>query len=81
MLFSKIWLEPMLFRLTLEPVAMKRYQSLIQETWWLWLLFFVVGCVMSWLSLVFLLTFPICIFVFFWFAFVRYDEDGNFKGT
>lgn len=81
MQFSKIWLEPTLFGLTLEPVAMKRYQSLIQETWWLWLLFFVVGCVMSWLSLVFLLTFPICIFVFFWFAFVRYDEDGNFKGT
>jgi len=60
---------------------MKRYRSLIQETWWLWLMFFVAGCVMSWLSLVFLLTFPICIFVFFWFAFIRYDEDGNFRGT
>ncbi len=60
---------------------MARFKSLIRETWWLWLLFLVGGIVMSMLDPVFLLTFPICIFTFFWFAYIRYDEDGNFKGS
>ncbi len=60
---------------------MLRFKALLQETWWLWIVFLAGGTLMSWFSLVFLLTFPICAFVFFWFAFVRYDEDGNFRGT
>jgi hypothetical protein len=60
---------------------MQRFKALMKETWWLWTLFVVGGTLMSWVSLVFLLTFPVCIFVFFWFAFVRYDDDGNFRGT
>ena len=36
---------------------------------------------MSMLSAVFLVTFPICIFTFIWFAYIRYDEEGNFKGS
>ena len=60
---------------------MKRYRALLQETWWLWLVLVVGGGLMSWVSPVFLLTYPICVFVFFWFAFIRYDEEGNFKGT
>ncbi len=60
---------------------MQRYKALIKETWWLWMIFLIGGTAMSYLSLIFLLTFPICIIIFFWFAFVRYDEDGNFKGT
>lgn len=60
---------------------MLRYKALIKETWWLWALFLVGGSVMTWLSLVFLLTFPICIIIFLWFGFVRYDEEGNFRGT
>lgn len=60
---------------------MLRYKALIKETWWLWALFLVGGTIMTWVSLIFLLTFPICLIIFFWFAFVRYDEDGNFRGT
>jgi hypothetical protein len=60
---------------------MNRFRALLRETWWLWLLFFGFGTVMSFLSPVFLLTFPISIFTFFWFAYIRYDEDGTFKGS
>ena len=58
-----------------------RFKALIQETWWLWLAFFVAGTALSFASPVFLVTFPICIFTFFWFAYIRYDEEGNFKGS
>lgn len=53
----------------------------MRDTWWLWGIFVVGGTLMSFLSPVFLLTFPICIFTFFWFAYVRYDAEGNFKGS
>ena len=36
---------------------------------------------MSYLHPVFLLTFPVSIFTFFWFAYIRYDEEGHFKGS
>ncbi len=41
----------------------------------------VFGSLMSFLHSVFLLTFPVCIFVFLWFSFIRYDEEGQFRGT
>lgn len=62
-------------------VVVARFKSLLKETWWLWLLFAVGGVVMSSFSLVFAAIFPISIFTFFWFAYIRYDEDGNFKGS
>lgn len=60
---------------------MNRFSALLSETWWLWLIFLVMGVALSMLSLVFLVTFPICIFTFFWFAYIRYDDEGNFKGS
>ena len=57
---------------------MKRFQALFKDTWWLWLVLGVGGTVMSIFSSVFLLTFPVCIITFLRFAFVQYDEDGNF---
>ena len=60
---------------------MDRFKSLWRETWWLGLLFTAFGTVMSFGSLVFLLMFPISIFTFFWFAYIRYDENGTFKGS
>ena len=61
---------------------MKRFQALIRDTWWLWCLLLGSGVLMSLLmSKVFLLIFPICIVIFLWFAFIRYDEDGNFTGS
>ncbi len=60
---------------------MARFKALIRETWWLWVLFAVFGAGMSFLHPVFLLMFPISIFTFFWFAYIRYDEDGDFRGS
>ena len=60
---------------------MQRYKSLLRETWWLWVAFGLFGGVMGALSPVFLLMFPISIFTFFWFAYIRYDEEGRFKGS
>ena len=60
---------------------MGRFKALMRETWWLWILFLVGGTIMSFVSTVFVVTFPICIFTFFWFAYIRYDEDGTFKGS
>lgn len=60
---------------------MARFESLFRETWWLWILFGLFGTIMSFLSAVFLLMFPISIFTFFWFAYIRYDEEGNFRGS
>ncbi len=61
---------------------MNRFRALFNETWWLWVAFLVAGTLMSSLvSPIFLVTFPVCIFTFFWFAYVRYDDKGNFKGS
>ena len=60
---------------------MARFRALFLNTWWLWLAFFIGGVVLSVLDLVFLFLFPLSIFVFIWFAYVRYDEDGKFKGS
>lgn len=60
---------------------MNRFSSLFRETWWLWLLFLVTGVGLSVLSPVFLTTFPICIFVFLWFSYIRFDDNGQFKGS
>ncbi|MEZ6137259.1 MAG: hypothetical protein R3C53_20410 [Pirellulaceae bacterium] len=61
---------------------MNRYRALWIETWWLWIVLAVFGVVMTiGVSWIFLVTFPISLFTFFWFGFVRYDEDGNFKGS
>jgi type IV secretory pathway component VirB8 len=58
---------------------MKRYRKLIKDTWWLWLIFTaIVVFMVVWVSPIFLALVPMLITVFFYFAFVRYDEDGNF---
>lgn len=60
---------------------MARYLALMKNTWWMWLLLLGGGGLLSYFDKVFLVTFPICIFTFFWFAYIRYDDDGNFKGS
>ncbi|MEM6691502.1 MAG: hypothetical protein AAF664_18890 [Planctomycetota bacterium] len=60
---------------------MNRFSALFKETWWLWGMFLVAGVSLSFISLLFLTTFPICIFVFLWFAFVRFEDDGESKGS
>jgi hypothetical protein len=60
---------------------MARFKALLSNTWWLWIAMFGGGAILSVFDRVFLVTFPICIFTFFWFAYIRYDQDGNFKGS
>ena len=60
---------------------MGRYTALWRETWWLWLLLTLGGIAMSFMSLVFLVTLPIALCTFLWFGYVRFDADGNFKGS
>ena len=56
---------------------MKRIQALLRETWWLWLLLY-GGCwaLARYVQPASIVTLPMLTFVFFYFAFVRFDEDG-----
>ena len=56
---------------------MKRFEAVFNETWWLWIGLSVFGLVMSAVHFSFLAVFPISLFAFLYFAYVRYDEDGN----
>ena len=56
---------------------MKRFEAVWQETWWLWIGLAVFGLAMSLVHPSFLSVFPISAFVFLYFAFMRYDENGN----
>lgn len=59
---------------------MNRFIGLWRDTWWVWLIFFVIGLFASLvLSRVFWITFPVCIFAFLYFGAMRYDENGNEK--
>ena len=79
-----IWLE-------LEPLAktifdfscarqqpMKRFKGLMRDTWWVWTTFVVGGAIAGRLiSFIFYSAIPISFFAFFYFAILRYDDDGN----
>ncbi|MEM7454778.1 MAG: hypothetical protein AAF456_10560 [Planctomycetota bacterium] len=59
---------------------MKRFKGLLRDTWWLWIGMFVLGIVTGRLiSPAFYSAIPISIFSFFYFALMRYDENGNHK--
>ena len=59
----------------------KRLQGLFRDTWWLWLAFAVIAIVMTFaVSRIFLVAFPILLVSFFYYAGIRYDDDGNHKG-
>ncbi|QDV12936.1 hypothetical protein CA51_28220 [Rosistilla oblonga] len=60
---------------------MKRIQSMWRATRILWAILLVIGIALPWIDpimfTIWLINIPICIGVFFYFAYVRYDEDGN----
>ena len=63
-----------------EDTMQKRLEGLLRDTWWLWLAFIVIAVVMTILvSKVFLVTFPILVVSFFYYAGIRYDDTGNHK--
>jgi hypothetical protein len=64
------------------PSAMKRFSAILKETWRLWLVFVVATLLASiFLTPIMLCILPMLLVVFFYFALVRYDEDGNFIGS
>ncbi len=57
---------------------MERFKGLLRDTWWLWIGLFGMGIVLGlFFDKVFFIAIPIAIFAFFYFAFMRYDEDGH----
>ena len=63
----------------LEQETMQ-FVGLFRDTWWLWGLFLLAGLLLAiFVDLIFLVTFPICVFAFIYFAMMRYDEQGNVK--
>ena len=61
---------------------MKRYKAFLKETWWLWTIFSVVllGLILF-IHPIFIAVVPMIVVIFFYFALVRYDGDGNFIGA
>ena len=61
-------------------ILMKRFKSIMRETWWVWLILVGGGTIAGILvSAIFFSAIPISVFAFFYFALVRYDEDGEPK--
>jgi uncharacterized membrane protein YhaH (DUF805 family) len=61
---------------------MKRYRAFLKETWWLWCIYVAITLVLVlFIHLIFLAVLPMMLVNFFYFALVRYDEDGNFIGA
>lgn len=59
---------------------MKRFSGLMRDTWWLWIVLCGGGIIAGWrISFVFFAAIPICIFTFFYFGILRYDENGQPK--
>ena len=60
---------------------MKRYRALLRDTWWVWAIMIGGGLTAAiCLNPVFLVIIPICLFSFFYFGTMRYDDDGNETG-
>ena len=60
--------------------TMKRFLGLLRTTWWLWLVFAGLAVpLIVFVDPVFWVTVPIYAFTFFYFAFMRFDEQGNHR--
>lgn len=57
---------------------MNQIRALLRTTWWLWLIFFgvTIGGYLF-VDPIFIVTIPICVFTLIYFAFVRFDENGE----
>ncbi|XZE36745.1 hypothetical protein SH501x_002329 [Pirellulaceae bacterium SH501] len=61
---------------------MKRYAKFLKQTWYLWLTYSVVtGLLIAFVSPIFWAVIPMMIVNFFYFALVRYNDDGDFIGA
>lgn len=58
--------------------TMAQIKGLLRDTWWLWLLFIIATFFMAFtLSRAFLLGLLVLPAMFLYFAYGRYDDDGN----
>jgi hypothetical protein len=57
---------------------MKRFYGLLRETWWLWLVLY-GGCYLlaTYVEPFMVVTYPMMFVVFVYFAFVRFDDEGE----
>ncbi len=61
---------------------MKRFSAIMKETWWVWLILIGGGTIAGMLvSRIFFIAIPISFFSFFYFAIVRYDDEGKPRGS
>lgn len=61
---------------------MNQIKGLLRETWWLWLLFYgACGMLTRYVEPGMIVTFPMLFMVMIYFAFVRFDEDGESRGS
>ena len=59
-----------------------RYYAFLKDSWWLWAIYLIVNVLLIWfVSPVFWAVLPMMIVNFVYFAFVRYDDEGNFLGA
>lgn len=56
---------------------MKRYKGLLRDTWPVWLIFIVGGCIGGIFLPIALSAIPISVFAFIYFGLMRYDSEGN----
>ena len=62
----------------LADIPMNQIKALLGSTWWMWPpLFMTLFALTVWVESALIITFPLCIGIFLYFAFVRFDEDGN----
>ena len=61
---------------------MKRFYALFKQTWWLWTIYLILNIgLIFFVSPVFWAVLPMIVVIFIYFALVRYDDEGNFRGA
>ena len=61
---------------------MKRFYALFKQTWWLWTIYLILNIgLIIFVSPVFWAVLPMIVVIFIYFAWVRYDDEGNFMGA
>jgi len=61
---------------------MKRFYALFKQTWWLWTIYLILNIgLILFVSPVFWAVLPMIVVIFIYFAWVRYDDEGNFMGA
>jgi type IV secretory pathway VirB3-like protein len=59
-----------------------RFYAFLKDTWWLWLIYLIVNALfILFVGPVFWAVLPMMIVNFVYFAYIRYDEEGNFIGA